>query len=273
VNVRPHDRAAFTQGLLLYRGSLFESTGRYGQSSLREVDPETGSIRRQVPLDASYFGEGLARVDDRLIQLTWRENTALVYELATFRQITTFTYDGEGWGLCYDGTRLIMSDGSGRLTFRDPTSFDVQGGVDASINGRPLRRLNELECVDGRVFANIWGSNTIVRIDPSTGAVDLQLNVPGLLTPAQAQGTDVLNGIAYDLVHHTLLITGKLWPSLFEVRLNEPGTTPVSHHDPSPAAKTPSCGALGSPNVGAGLCALSLVGWARRRTARATTRR
>jgi glutamine cyclotransferase len=217
LSTRPHDPGAFTQGLLLDKGSLFESTGMYGQSSLREVDPRTGAVKRKVDVPQKYFAEGLTLVGDRLIQLTWQEQKAFVYKLADFTKVEELRYDGEGWGLCSDGTRLVMSDGSDRLTFRDPKTFAVLGGVNVTLAGRLIDRLNELECVNGAVYANVWQTDDILRIDPGSGKVTAVIDASGLLSPAERQQAEVLNGIAWDPAKKTFLITGKLWPKMFEV--------------------------------------------------------
>ncbi|HEX9945597.1 MAG TPA: glutaminyl-peptide cyclotransferase [Thermoanaerobaculia bacterium] len=217
LSVRPHDPGAYTQGLLLHGGSLFESAGRYGASSLREVDPQTGAVKRQVEVPREYFAEGLALVGDRLIQLTWQEQKAFVYKAADFKPTGEFRYDGEGWGLCWDGRRLVMTDGSDRLTFRDAKTFAVLGEVHVTLAGRSVDRLNELECVDGTVYANVWQTDDILRIDPASGKVTAVVDASGLLTPAERERTDVLNGIAWDPAKKTFLITGKLWPKMFEV--------------------------------------------------------
>lgn len=218
VETRPHDATAFTQGLILYDGSLYESTGLYGSSSLREVDPETGAVIRQVPIPEQYFAEGLERVDDRLIQITWQEQIAFVYDITTFEQIATFSYEGEGWGLCYDGIDLYMSNGSDQLTVRDPGTFAVREIVPVTLEGQPVVRLNELECVGSTVFANIWQTDTIVQIDKESGRVVAVIDATGLLTAEERSLTDVLNGIVYLPESDTFLITGKLWPKMFEVR-------------------------------------------------------
>ncbi|HYG63401.1 MAG TPA: glutaminyl-peptide cyclotransferase, partial [Thermoanaerobaculia bacterium] len=181
VSIRPHDPQSYTQGLLWHDGSLYESAGHYGQSSLRQVDPATGEVRRRLDLPPQYFAEGLTLVGDRLIQLTWHEGTALVYRLSDFGKLKELTYTGEGWGLCHDGKRLVMSDGSDRLTFRDPETFAVQGQVRVTLEGRPLEQINELECVDGQVWANVWLRDQIVRIDPATGRVTAVVDASGLL--------------------------------------------------------------------------------------------
>jgi glutaminyl-peptide cyclotransferase len=218
VSVRPHDPEAFTQGLLLQGGSLYESAGNYGKSSLREVDPKTGVVQRKVAVPPEYFAEGLTLVDDRLIQITWKEETALVYDRADFKPVGKFRYDGEGWGLCWDGTRIVMSDGSDRLTFRDPKTFATLSTLNVTRDGKPVPELNELECVDGLVYANVWQTDDILRIDPKDGRVTAVIDASGLLTPEERGKADVLNGIAWDPVAKTFLITGKLWPKMFEVR-------------------------------------------------------
>jgi glutaminyl-peptide cyclotransferase len=220
LSTRPHDSRAFTQGLLLHEAMLYESTGLYGESTLREVDPWTGEVYRRVDLPSSLFGEGLALVDDRLIQLTWTDGVAITYDLATFEKRTEVRYPGEGWGLCYDGEKLVMSDGSDQLFFRDPETFRLRGQVAVLREGRPLPRLNELECVGDSVYANIWQTDEIVRIDPRSGQVLAVIDASGLMPPAErrAHAADVLNGIAYDAASETFLLTGKLWPTIFEVR-------------------------------------------------------
>lgn len=217
LSTRPHDPKAFTQGLFLHGGSLFESTGLYGESSLREVDPRTGAVKRKVSVPQQYFAEGLALAGDRLIQLTWQNQTALLYNLADFQRAGQLPYEGEGWGLCSDGTRLVMTDGSDRLTFRDLRSLAVLGQVNVTLAGRLIDRLNELECVNGAVYANVWQTDDILRIDPASGKVTAVVDASGLLSPAEREHADVLNGIAWDPAKKTFLITGKLWPKMFEV--------------------------------------------------------
>lgn len=217
VRTLPHDPTAFTQGLVFHEGRLLESTGLRGRSTLRVVVPETGAVERRVELSSDRFGEGLALVGPELIQLTWQERVALRYDL-DLNPLGTFEYQGEGWGLCYDGVRLVMSDGSSKLTFRDPKSFAVIGGVDVTSDGVPVRNLNELECVGSLVYANIWQSDAIVRIDAATGRVVTHIDASGLLSPSEAARADVLNGIAFDAKTGHFFLTGKLWPKLFEVR-------------------------------------------------------
>lgn len=216
-----HDTSAYTQGLLWWDGGLYESTGRYGESRLRRLDPATGAVEQQVAVPPAFFGEGLARAGDRLIMLTWMAERALVYDLRSFDAVRTFRYRGEGWGLCHDGDRLVMSNGSDTLTFRDAESFEAVGEVRVTLRGRPRDQLNELECVDGAVYANVWQEDFIVRIDPASGRVTHQIDASGLLTREEARGVDVLNGIAYQPDDGTFYITGKWWPKMFEVRFVE----------------------------------------------------
>ncbi len=217
----PHDPGAYTQGLVYHDGRLFESTGQYGRSELREVDPATGEILRRVALDSMYFGEGLARVEERLIQLTWRERTALVWDLESFELLDTFTYDTEGWGLCYDGESLWMTTGSHMLYRRDPESFELLGGVAVTRDGIPERMINELACVGRYVYANVFLTDRIVRIDKRTGRVVEVIDASGLIPEGgRPQSTDaVLNGIAHDPSTDTFYLTGKLWPTMWEARL------------------------------------------------------
>jgi glutamine cyclotransferase len=219
VRVVPHDRGAFTQGLLFYDGRLYESTGLLGQSSIRRVDPESGRVEARVALEPDLFGEGLARVGGHLVQLTWKNGRALYWSLASLTREREVPYQGEGWGLCFDGKRLVMSDGSDRLVFRDPETFAQQGEVAVRRDGVPVRNLNELECEGGVVYANVWQDNHIARIDPATGAVTGWIDASGLLAPEDSQGADVLNGIAAVPGTRHLLLTGKQWPRAFEVEL------------------------------------------------------
>jgi glutamine cyclotransferase len=215
----PHDPAAFTQGLVLDGTRLFESTGLVGRSSLREVELATGRVLRQRDVPAPYFAEGLALAGETLIQLTWQDGRAFTYARDSFVPGATFEYGGEGWGLCHDGQDLVMSDGSAGLTFRGPSTFRVQRQLTVRLRGAPVGGLNELECVRGDVYANVWTTDRIVRIDAASGAVTATIDASGLLPAAQRAAADVLNGIAYDAASDTFLITGKLWPTLFRVKL------------------------------------------------------
>ncbi len=220
----PHDPTAWTQGLLIDdQGRLFESTGMVGRTSVREVDRATGEVLRSAGPPDEVYGEGLAMAGDRLIQITWRDGVALAWDPETLDVLGSYRYAGEGWGLCSDGDRLVMSDGTATLTFRDPGTFEATGSVDVTAAGQPVPMLNELECVDGVVWANVWETPYIVRIDPVTGAVTGVLDMTGLAVP-DPSATDpgaVLNGIAYDPERGHFLLTGKLWPTMYEVRLTD----------------------------------------------------
>ncbi len=216
----PHEPGAFTQGLLLHEGYLYESTGLYGRSSLRKVNPQTGEVVQRLALDPAYFGEGLERVGNRLIQLTWKEGLALVYDLDTLSLVQAHQYGGEGWGLCFDGEALWMSDGSATLYRRDPVDFSLQARMTVIREGWPQDRLNDLVCVGDYIYANVWKEHRIVRIDKRSGRVDADIDATPLLAlsgrPADAEA--VLNGIAHDPERDEFYLTGKLWPSMFRVR-------------------------------------------------------
>jgi glutamine cyclotransferase len=213
----PHDSTAFTQGLVIDNGVLYEGTGLHGKSSLRRVVIETGDVTQIATLPEAYFGEGITVFDDRIIQLTWRSNIAFVYDRDSFELIDEFTYDTEGWGLTHDGDALIMSDGTSLLYFLDPKTYEEIRTVDVRDAGVPVTELNELEYIDGEVYANVWKTNRIARIDPQTGKVIGWVDLSGLLSAELQQGADVLNGIAYDHEDGRLFVTGKLWPRLFEI--------------------------------------------------------
>ncbi len=214
----PHDRSAFTQGLELDGGTLYEGTGLAGRSQLRELDPATGAVRRAVPLPGRYFGEGITVVGDRIWQLTWRDGVALEWDRASLRLLREVPMDGEGWGLCAQPGRLVRSDGTSTLRFHDPSTFAGAGAVEVTLGGDPVPGLNELECVGDQVWANVWQTDRLVRIDPDSGEVTAVVDASGLLTPQQSAGADVLNGIAHT-GGEQYLITGKLWPAAFRVRL------------------------------------------------------
>jgi glutaminyl-peptide cyclotransferase len=219
VETHPHATDAFTQGLLWHEGVLYESTGLHGRSSLRAVELETGEVQRRRTLPRKLFAEGLARVDDRLVQLTWNTGKALVWKMDPFERVGSHEYEGEGWGLCYDGEHLVMSDGSAQLTFRDAETFEPQRRIRVTRIGRPVRHLNELECVRGSVWANVWRTEDIIRIDPESGKVTAVVDASGLLTDEEARKAEVLNGIAWLPDRERFALTGKLWPKLFEVEM------------------------------------------------------
>ena len=219
VNVYPHDRNAFTQGLLYRDGVLYESTGLNGRSSLRKVELETGKVLQQINIENRYFAEGLTDWGSRLVQLTWNTNVGFVYDLASFKRLQTFSYEGEGWGLARDARRIVMSDGTSTLRFLDPQTLTVIGRVPVTDGNVPVRDLNELEMIDGQVYANVWTTDRIAMIVPETGRVSGWINLAGLMPRASVSGDAVLNGIAYDVQRKRLFVTGKLWPSLFEIRI------------------------------------------------------
>ena len=216
----PHDPTAYTQGLLIHEGLFYEGTGTYGHSTLRIVEPETGKVLRDQPLEDRYFGEGLTLLKDKLYQLTWKEQTGFVYDLQTLELLNTWNYDTEGWGLTTDGTHLIMSDGSAELRWIDPETFKVLRVLKVTRDGEPAARLNELEWIEGEIFANVYTTETILRIDPQTGNVLTVLDMSGLMPEAnKADPNEVLNGIVYDAVTKRLFVTGKRWDVLYEIRL------------------------------------------------------
>lgn len=223
VTTYPHDPSAFTQGLVFEDGVLIESTGRF-PSTLRRVRLEDGTVLTRRDLDLAYFGEGLTRIGDRIFSLTWQNGAGFVSDAVDLKPLATFAYDGEGWGLTDDGARLILSDGTARLRFLDPDTFAETGSVTVTYGGRPVTRLNELEWIDGQVFANLWGQDLIVRIDPATGKVVGVIDLTDILPQAERAdpSDDVLNGIAWDEVGRRLFVTGKNWPKLFEIRLTAP---------------------------------------------------
>lgn len=221
INTFPHDPNAFTQGLDFDDGRLFEGTGRWGESTLREVDLQTGAVLRSHSLDAQYFGEGITVFNGKIYQLTWQELTGFIYERDTFEPLQTFSYPHEGWGITHDGTRLIVSDGSSTIRFWDPNTLQEIGNITVRDDQGPVNRLNELEYIDGEIWANIWLTDLIARISPETGDVLSYIDLTGLLDAGTlTQPADVLNGIAVD-DSGRLFVTGKLWPTLFEIEVVE----------------------------------------------------
>ncbi len=223
----PHDPGAFTQGLDFHEGKLYEGTGVEGKSTLREVVLETGEVLRKIDLPPDVFGEGITVLGDRIYQLTWKSQKGYVYDRATFRRLQEFEYRGEGWGLTNDGTSLIMSDGSAALRFINPTTFAVERTVTATDSGRDVPKLNELEMVNGEIYANVWESNSIVRINPATGVVIGWIDLDGIFSESDrrrylkpGQQVDVLNGIAYDETSGRLVVTGKWWPRMYEIAVS-----------------------------------------------------
>jgi glutamine cyclotransferase len=217
--VIPHDTAAYTEGLELDGPVLYEGTGMAGQSQMRELDPVNGAVRRAVPTPDNYFGEGITIVGDRIWELTYRDGVAVEWNKRTFTPIREVPFAGEGWGLCHDGSRLISSDGSDRLRFHDTANLAQTGAVTVTRDGQPVTGLNELECVDGQVWANVWPTDTIVRIDPATGSVNVVVDASGLRSPDVNKTGQVLSGIAH-IDGQEFLLTGKNWPSMFRVRID-----------------------------------------------------
>lgn len=222
ISTRPHDPECYTQGLEFSDGKLFESGGNYGRSTIREVNPATGEVLRKRPMAASVFSEGITVLNNELFNLTWKEKTAYVIEPGTFKFLRTHTYQGEGWGLTHDGRQLIMSDGTNKLKFLDPKDFSVKKNLEVRDGDRPIDQLNELEFVNGQIFANIYTTEKIVRISPEDGKVTGWLDLSGLRKQLpRPNNAEALNGIAHDPKTGNFLITGKLWPKMFEIRIEE----------------------------------------------------
>ena len=219
----PHDRGAFTQGLIVRDGVFYEGTGLNGRSGIRKVKIETGEVLQAKPLAADYFGEGITEWKGQIVQITWQSEVGFVYDMKTFEQTKRWTYTGEGWGLTHDGTRLIMSDGSSQLRFIDPATLKETGRITVRDATGPVERLNELEYIKGEIFANVWTTDRIVRISPADGRVTGWIDLSGLLSPMERASTDVLNGIAYDAAGDRLFVTGKYWPRVFEITLVKRG--------------------------------------------------
>jgi glutamine cyclotransferase len=217
VNVYPHDEAAFTQGLVFEDGFLYEGTGLKGQSSLRRVELETGNVIQLHSLPDQFFGEGITIFEDRIIQLTWLSGKGFVYDKDSFELLQEFEYPTEGWGITYDGSKLIMSDGTATLYFLDPETLQITGQVEV-YDEEPVTELNELEYIDGRVYANIWHEDKIAIINPETGQITGWIDLSGI-NDTENIGENVLNGIAYDQNGDRLFVTGKRWSKLFEIEL------------------------------------------------------
>jgi glutaminyl-peptide cyclotransferase len=216
----PHDSNAFTQGLVWHDGGFYEGTGLEGKSQLRRVAFPSGRVEKKIDLPGNLFGEGIALVGDKIFQITWQSKIGFIYERDTLKPLRQFSYENEGWGLTYDGQFLIQSDGTSTLIYRDAQSFQTVRQMPVTMNGQPLSRLNELEWIEGEIWANVWQTDTIVRIDPATGRVKSYLDLTGLLPRRLRTGKeDVMNGIAYDSETKRLFVTGKLWPRLFEIKV------------------------------------------------------
>ena len=229
VHTYPHDRTAFTEGLFYLGGFLYESTGLEAHSTIRKVRLETGEVLEKRDIPAQYFGEGIVNWKHRLVSLTWKAHVGFVYDLKTFKPERRFDYEGEGWALTQDGTQIYMSDGTSDIRVLNPDTLLATRRIGVTLDGKPIRNLNELEWVNGEIYANVWQTNWVVRIDPHDGRVVGAINLSGLLRPADIVPgqTDVLNGIAYDAAHDRLFVTGKNWPKLFEVRLHSAGIASI----------------------------------------------
>ena len=220
VNAYPHDTGAFTQGLIFVDGKLYEGTGQEGRSSLREVELQSGRVLKKVDVPVPFFAEGITLLNGKIYQLTWQHQIGFIYNAQTLQKTGEFNYTGEGWGITNDGHSLIISDGSNRLKFLDPDSFRVTKTIAVTDGGTRVNQLNELEYVNGEIYANIWHDQRIVTIDPQNGLVTGWIDLSGLLQPGAVTDEEaVLNGIAYDQASGRLFVTGKLWPQLFEIKL------------------------------------------------------
>ena len=222
VHVYPHDPNAFTQGLVFHEGNFLESTGEVGHSSLRRVEIDTGKVVQKVDVPPPYFAEGITLIKGKIYQVTWQHQLGFVYDALTFEKTGEFKYTGEGWGLTNDGQSLILSDGTNQIRFLDPDNFQVTRTIAVLDGHSPVAEINELEYVQGEIYANIWHADRIARIDPKTGKVVGWINLAGLLAPGEVQDEEaVLNGIAFDEKSGRLFVTGKLWPKVFEIRLTQ----------------------------------------------------
>ncbi len=222
LNAWPHDTAAFTQGLEIHQGSLYESTGQHGSSSLRQVELQTGRVLRKVDVPRQYFAEGLTVFQGKIFQLTWQSHKGFVYDLKSFELLGEFGCESEGWGLTHDERHLIMSDGTNQIRFLNPVNYQVEKSIKVYDGDHPLMKLNELEYINGEIYANIWETDWIVRLDPGTGKILGWIDLKNLLPASDRSATtNVLNGIAYDETSDRLFVTGKLWPKLFEIRLKK----------------------------------------------------
>ena len=232
VHVYPHDRNAFTDGLFYLNGFLYEATGLPGQSSVRKVKLETGEVLQQTELPEEYFGEGIVKWKDKLYQMTYKHETGFIYDFATLKKTGEFHYPGQGWAFTTDGKQIYMDgarqvnaeDSNPEIRVWDPESLKEIATIPVTDEGRPVPNINELEWVKGEIYANIWQTDRVARIDPKTGHVVGWIDLTGLLTPEERRNTDVLNGIAYDAEHDRLFVTGKNWPKLFEIKLVKKGS-------------------------------------------------
>jgi glutamine cyclotransferase len=218
----PHDPKAYTQGLVFHDGTLYESTGQYGESTLRKVELKKGKVKKKIEVPGQYFAEGMTILSGKIYQLTWQQGKCFIYDLKDFKLESEFTYEGEGWGLTTDGRQLILSDGTNQLRFIDPATFRVTRTVSVMDNGQPLVDMNELEYIRGEIYANVWKTDRIARLDPQTGRILSWVDLTGLRPEETLRNVEnVLNGIAYDEEHDRLYVTGKRWPKIFEIKLKK----------------------------------------------------
>jgi glutamine cyclotransferase len=223
INTWHHDPDAFTQGLQFYNGELYETTGLNGHSSLRKVDVTTGKVLQKIDIPAEYFGEGMTIFHGKIYVLTYQTHIGFIYDLKTFTKLGSWQYEGEGWGLTNDGTYILMSNGTNKINYLDPNSLAIVKTIEVKDQGYLVEKLNELEYIKGEIYANIWTTDRVAKIDPATGNVTAWINFSGLLTPMErTEKVDVLNGIAYDEKTDRIFVTGKLWPKLFEVKIKKP---------------------------------------------------
>ena len=220
VNSFPHDASAFTQGFVSHDGYFYEGTGLYGKSSIRKVAMETGRVLKQVDLATHYFGEGITIFENKIYQLTWLEKKGFFYQIDSFDSLGQFSYNHEGWGITHNGSELIISDGTATIRFVEPQTLELIRTIQVTSGDSPLKNLNELEYIEGKIFANVWLTDWIAIINPQNGNVTGRIDLTGLLDPADyTVNTDVLNGIAYDKEQKRLFVTGKRWPKVFEIKL------------------------------------------------------
>jgi glutamine cyclotransferase len=221
VKTFPHNVEHYTQGLEFYQGKLFEGTGQFGQSILAEIDVQTGQTMRSVDLPGDYFGEGITILNDEVFQLTWTSKTCFVYDVNTFVMKRQFSYDGEGWGLANDGKQLIMSNGTSEIVFRNPQTFDITGRIQVFSDQQEFRGLNELEFVDGYIYANVYLKDFILKIDPKNGRALALIDAADLIATGKGKTGEVINGVAFNSIDQLFYITGKNWEKMFAVRLRE----------------------------------------------------
>jgi len=226
IRTLPHDPTSFTQGLEVLNDSIIESSGLYGQSRLTEINSQNGEIIRETPINETYFGEGITIMGKSIIMLTWKSGVAIEFEISNFTQIGNFSFEGEGWGICFNGKHLVTSNGTSELSFRDPISFEIDYTVEVTWDGHPVLNLNELECVGGNIFANVWMQDIILSISSTSGMVDFFVRIPVSITSKQGNdANEVLNGIAYDPSSGGFWITGKNWTELYLANFTQPEVT------------------------------------------------